>query len=97
MRQPSPAATRQLIPWGEVMMIDQVLPSPVDSTSTRPPLLATPDQTAVVGYADGDRRLGILLRKQLEHAIARVALRCREGGRGRQGEGCAEHESLPHD
>jgi hypothetical protein len=31
-RQPSPAATRHLISWGEVMIIDQVLPSLAEST-----------------------------------------------------------------
>src|SRR3546814_4862519 len=40
--QPSPAATRQDMPCGVVTMIDQVLPLPVVSTSTRPPLCVTP-------------------------------------------------------
>ncbi len=50
MRQPSPAATRQLLPFGVVMMIVQVSPSPVESTSTRPPLLATPMATGASEY-----------------------------------------------
>ena len=49
-RQPSPAATMQDWPSGEEMMMVQVLPSPVDSTSTRPPLLVTPIATGASWY-----------------------------------------------
>src|SRR3546814_8652479 len=48
--QPSPAATRQDMPCGVVTMIDQVLPLPVVSTSTRPPLCVTPRATGCSLY-----------------------------------------------
>ncbi len=42
VRQPSPAATRQEVPFGVDRMMVQVSPSPVVRTSTMPPELVTP-------------------------------------------------------